>query len=146
MRARRGYNARHIRRVFFDQPASMNTVLYKFLALCILLPLASAHAAGDPEAGRKAFKACASCHAVGPNAHSSFGPQLNGLIGRRAGSLQDYSYSEAMKRSGIVWDERTIATFLKGPSDLVPGTRMRLWGISDEKRIADLIAYLRSFQ
>ncbi|MBK4736607.1 c-type cytochrome [Noviherbaspirillum pedocola] len=114
-------------------------------ALCLLPTLVCAAPAGDAEAGRRAFQACASCHAVGPRAHSGFGPQLNGLIGRRAGSLKDYRYSEAMTRSGIVWDERTLAAFIKGPSDVVPGTRMRFWGIGDERRIADLIAYLRGF-
>lgn len=114
-------------------------------ALCLLPTLACAALAGDAEAGRRAFQACASCHAVGARAHSGFGPQLNGIIGRRAGSLKDYRYSEAMTRSGIVWDEKTLAAFVKGPSDVVPGTRMRFWGIGDERRIADLIAYLRGF-
>jgi cytochrome c len=116
-----------------------------FTALCLLPALARAANAGDAEAGRRAFQACASCHAVGPRAHSGFGPQLNGILGRRAGSLKDYRYPEAMTRSGIVWDEKTLAAFVKGPSDVVPGTRMRFWGMGDEKRIADLIAYLRGF-
>lgn len=123
----------------------MNPSRLSLLALTMLPALAHAANAGDPEAGRRAFQACASCHAIGPRAHSGFGPQLNGILGRRAASLPDYRYSEAMTRSGIVWDEKTLAAFLKGPSDLVPGTRMRFRGIGDEKRIADLTAYLRGF-
>jgi cytochrome c len=123
--------------------ASMNQLFHFLLALGLAWPIA-ARAAGDAEAGRRAFARCASCHQVGPNAHSAFGPQLNGVLGRRAGSLPDYRYSDAMKRSGIVWDEQTLSAFLKSPGDLVPGTRMRFFGIGDEQRIADLIAYLRS--
>jgi cytochrome c len=116
-----------------------------FLALCLLPAAAATASAADADAGRRAFQLCASCHAVGPRAHSGFGPQLNGIVGRRAGSLPDYRYSEAMTRSGIVWNEKTLTGFLKSPGDVVPGTRMRFWGIGDEKRIADLIGYLRGF-
>jgi cytochrome c len=103
--------------------------------------------AADIKAGQSAFVSrCASCHQVGPSARGYFAPQLNGIVGRRAGSTKDFKYSEAMKKSGIVWSEKNLATFLNGPSDLVPGTSMRFWGISDEKKIADLLAYLRTFK
>jgi cytochrome c len=103
--------------------------------------------AADIQAGKSAFASkCASCHAVGPSARGYFAPQLNGIVGRRAASTKDFKYSEAMKKSGIVWSEKNLATFLNGPSDLVPGTSMRFWGISDEKQIADLLAYLRTFK
>jgi cytochrome c len=83
---------------------------------------------------------------VGVNARSGFGPQLNGLFGRRAGTTPDFAYSEAMKRSGIVWDERTLSAFLHDPKKLVPETKMRFWGIADENEIAALQAYLRTYQ
>jgi cytochrome c len=103
--------------------------------------------AADIKAGQSAFVSrCASCHQVGPSARGYFAPQLNGIVGRRAGSTKDFKYSEAMKKSGIVWSEKNLVTFLNGPSDLVPGTSMRFWGISDEKKIADLLAYLRTFK
>ena len=104
-----------------------------------------AHAAGDINAGKAVFNLCASCHQVGSSARAGFGPQLNGIIGRPAASTTDYNYSPAMKRSGIVWSEKTLSAFLKSPSDTVPGTKMRFWGIGDEKKIADLLAYLRTF-
>jgi cytochrome c len=99
-----------------------------------------------PIDGATVFKPCASCHQVGPNAHGGFGPQLNGLFGRRAGSTPNFKYSDAMKASGIVWDERTLAAFLRDPDKMVPGTKMRFWGIHDEKEMAALLAYLRTFQ
>jgi len=118
----------------------------------LLLPLSLAVLQGcapsgtDAATGERAFKQCASCHQVGVNAHGGFGPQLNGLFGRRAGSTPDFAYSDAMKRSGIVWNERTLAAFLHDPDKLVPGTRMRFWGISDDNQILALQAYLRTWQ
>ena len=122
-----------------------------FLASTLLLfPLSilqgCAPSGTDAATGERAFKQCASCHQLGINAHGGFAPQLNGLFGRRAGSTPDFAYSEAMKRSGIVWNERTLAAFLHDPDKLVPGTRMRFWGIGDENEIAALLAYLRTFQ
>lgn len=113
--------------------------------LVLALPLSASWAAGDIEAGKAAFVNCASCHALGPSAHGAFGPQLNALIGRTAGSTADYHYSAAMKNSGIVWSEKTLTAFLKDPGDVVPGTKMRLYGFSNEQKIANLLAYLRTF-
>jgi cytochrome c len=120
----------------------------KFLALLLLLPaLQGCTPSGtDAATGERVFKQCASCHQVGANAHAGFGPQLNGLFGRRAGATPDYAYSEAMKASGIVWDEGKLAAFLRAPAKLVPGTKMRFWGISDENEIKALTAYLRTYQ
>jgi len=105
----------------------------------------AAQPAGDPAAGAAAFRMCASCHQVGPSARSGFGPHLNGVIGRRAGALGDYVYSPAMRQSGVVWNEQTLARFLRDPGDTVPGTKMRFWGIGDERKIANLLAYLRQY-
>ena len=117
------------------------------LALACQLPLACA--AGDVVAGRALFLSltCASCHAVGPGARAGFGPQLNGIFGRAAGSTIDYKerYSEAMKKSGIVWAEQNLTKFINSPSRVVPGTNMRFWGVGDEMKVANLLAYLRSF-
>ncbi|MBO4123284.1 cytochrome c family protein [Cupriavidus gilardii] len=108
---------------------------------------ASAHAAGDPRAGKAAFdRRCASCHKVGPAARSGFGPQLNGIVGRKAGAVDDYPYSSAMRASGIVWSDQTLAAFLRAPEQVVPGNRMRFWGIGSAQQIDDLLAYLRRFQ
>lgn len=117
------------------------------LALALLMLCGGAAlAAGNAEAGKSGFNKCASCHQAGPSAKSGFGPQLTAILGRPAAAAKDYNYSEAMKKSGIVWNDKNLAAFLKAPGDVVPGTKMRFWGISDEKQIADLLAYLRSVQ
>ena len=115
--------------------------------LSMLLALAGCAPSGtDAATGARLFTQCAECHQVGPNARGGFAPELNKLFGRRAGSTPDFAYSAPMKTSGIVWNERTLATFLHDPDKLVPGTRMRFWGIGDDNEILALLAYLRTFQ
>ncbi|MET0265977.1 MAG: cytochrome c family protein [Duganella sp.] len=123
----------------------------KFVALLVLIVAAAAASAagaadriGNAKAGEAAFRKCASCHQVGKYAQAGFGPHLNGIVGRKAAATSGYRYSEAMKRSNLVWTEQNLAAYLRAPHDLVPGTSMRFWGISDPQQIADLLAYLRS--
>lgn len=105
-----------------------------------------AHAAGpDLAAGQAAYAKCASCHAVGKYARGGFAPQLNGIVGRRAGSTSDFAYSSAMKNANIVWTEQNLSAFLRAPGNVVPGNKMRFWGIGDEKQRSDLIAYMKTF-
>jgi len=90
---------------------------------------AAAHAAstaGDVAAGKAAFNKCASCH-------------------RAAAASKDYNYSPALRNSRIIWTEDKLRAFLKSPSDVVPGTKMRFWGISDEQQLSNLLAYMRTF-
>ena len=101
---------------------------------------------GNVKAGQAAFRKCASCHQVGRYAQAGYGPQLNGIIGRKAAATPDFKYSGAMKKSGIVWTEQNLATYLRAPHDMVPGTSMRFWGIGDDQQIADLLAYMRGFR
>ncbi|NRR31389.1 c-type cytochrome [Oxalobacteraceae bacterium] len=115
------------------------------LALALAgLPHAGASAAADAEAGRKAFARCASCHQIGPSARAAFGPQLNGIVGRPAAATADFKYSPAMINSRIVWTEKNLAAFIKAPGDVVPGTKMRFWGIGDAQQVANLVEYLRT--
>ena len=114
------------------------------LLLSLVLAAPAARASDPLAAGRAAFQRCANCHQVGPGARSNFGPQLNGIIGRRAGSAPDFAYSQAMKKAGFVWDEKRLAAFLRDPDAVVPGNRMRFWGLRSERQIADLLAYLRA--
>ena len=105
-----------------------------------------AQAAGDAEAGGKIFpRLCGGCHQVGESARPGFGPQLNGIIGRPAGTSANYVYSDAMKNSGVTWNRETLTAYLKDPKGVVPGTRMIFWGLSDEEKIDNLLAYLQSF-
>ncbi|UDI95686.1 c-type cytochrome [Pseudomonas sp. IAC-BECa141] len=104
-------------------------------------------AAGDAEAGANIFpRLCGGCHQVGESARPGFGPELNGIIGRQAGTSANYVYSDAMKNSGLTWDRETLTKYLKDPKGVVPGTRMIFWGLSDEEKIDNLLAYLQTFQ
>jgi cytochrome c len=117
-------------------------------ALACFLALAAGCGREQPadrvEAGRKAFARCANCHQVGPGARNVFGPELNGILGRRAGSLPGYAYSPALKQAGFTWDEAKLAAFLRDPGQVVPGNAMRFWGLGDEEQVAALVAYLRT--
>jgi cytochrome c len=100
--------------------------------------------AGDPVAGAVVFELCSACHNIGPDATNAVGPILNGIIGRKAGTVADFEYSEANKRSGLVWDERTLAAYLPDPEKMIPGTAMAI-GVTEPKEVADVIAYLKLF-
>lgn len=117
-----------------------------FLVTALALSLQACSRTDAPVDGATVFHPCASCHQIGPNARGGFGPELNGLFGRRAGTTSDYHYSDAMRNSGIVWNETTLTAYLRNPDKVVPGTRMRFWGIHDERDMAALLAYLRTFQ
>ncbi|MBY4897452.1 cytochrome c family protein [Cupriavidus sp. AU9028] len=118
-----------------------------FAVLSAVFSPSPVQAAGDVQAGRASFQSkCASCHKVGPSARASFGPHLNGLFGRRAGSTTDYAYSAAMKGSGIVWSTDTLRAFLHAPGKVVPDNKMRFWGIGSEREIDNLLTYLQTFQ
>ena len=108
--------------------------------------LASASAqAQDAASGEKVFAQCKACHQIGENAKNAVGPVLNGLFGRKAGTIEGFSYSPANKNSGITWDEATFREYIKDPKAKVPGTKMIYPGLKDDKRIEDLMAYLKQF-
>jgi cytochrome c len=117
---------------------------YVFAALFMAAGLAPA-SAQDAAAGEKVFAVCKACHQVGDNAKNAVGPVLNGLFGRKAGSVDGYSYSEANKKSGITWDEATFSEYIKDPKAKVPGTKMAFAGVRDEQKVKDLIAYLHQY-
>jgi cytochrome c len=99
----------------------------------------------DIEAGEKSFRKCAPCHAVGVDAQNKVGPILNGLDGRKSGTIPNYNYSEANKNSGIVWDEATFKSYILDPRSKIPSTKMIFPGIKNEKDQVDLWAYLKQF-
>jgi cytochrome c len=115
--------------------------------LVALLAVAGAGEASaqDAAAGEKVFSTCKLCHQIGENAKNAVGPVLNGVIGRKAGTVAGYSYSDANKNSGITWDEVTFREYIKDPKAKVPGTKMAYAGLKDEQKINDLLAFLKQF-
>lgn len=103
-----------------------------------------ATAAGDATRGARLFQACAACHTLEPGRHRT-GPSLAGIWGKKAAASPEFRrYSEALKRSGLVWNEGTLDKWLADPQAAVPGTLMTYQGISDPQPRADLIAFLRT--
>ena len=101
--------------------------------------------AQDVEKGANSFKKCLPCHSIGPGAKNKIGPELNGLDGRKSGTVPGFNYSDANKNSGIVWDEATFKEYIKDPRAKIPGTKMTFPGIKNEQEINDLWAYLKQF-
>lgn len=101
--------------------------------------------AQDAALGEKVFLKCRSCHQVGEGAKNLVGPQLNGLIGRKAGSVEGYNYSAPNKNSGLVWDEATFKDYIKNPQAKIPGTKMAFPGLKETSDIENITAYLKQF-
>jgi cytochrome c len=118
----------------------------QFLTLATFLCLAtSAWAEGDAVAGKMVFKKCAPCHST--EQVNRVGPTLAGIVGRPVATIEDYTYSPAMRafgEDGKVWSEAQIAEYLMSPKAMVPGTRMTFAGLRKIEDIANLIAYLRA--
>jgi cytochrome c len=90
-----------------------------------------------------AFSQCAICHQVKPGA-SGLGPNLHGVVGRKAGSLAGFAYSSAMKGSGVTWDAASIDAYIEAPQKFMPGTRMSYPGLKDKAKRDEVIAWLKS--
>ena len=101
--------------------------------------------AQDAAAGKTSFNKCLACHAIGEGAKNKVGPQLNGLDGRKSGTAEDYSYSEANKKSGITWSEAEFKDYITDPKSKIPKTKMLFAGIKNERERTDLWAYLKQF-
>jgi len=97
---------------------------------------------GDPIRGKTLYQGCTGCHSVDDN---DLGPRHRGVVGRRAGSIEDYSYSPALKNSGLTWDEATLDRWLTNPSALVPGTKM-FFKLDAAQDRADVISYLETLK
>ncbi|MCA1953026.1 MAG: cytochrome c family protein [Hyphomicrobiales bacterium] len=119
--------------------------MLRFSIAAATIALAAAAQAQDAEAGKAVFGQCRACHQVGETAKNGVGPLLNGIIGRKAGTVEGYNYSEANKNSGKTWDEATFLAYIKDPRGFMPGNKMAYAGLKDEKRAADLLAYLKTF-
>jgi len=114
-------------------------------ALIVVACSASFASAQDVAAGKTSFNKCLACHAVGEGAKNKVGPVLNGLVGRKSGTVEGYSYSEANKNSGITWSEAEFKDYIKNPKAKIPGTKMAFAGITKETEINDLWAFLAQY-
>ncbi len=102
--------------------------------------------AADAAHGEKIFARCKACHAVGEGAKNRAGPQLNGIFGRPAGSVEDYRYSTAMTEAGaqgLVWNDDTLAAYLAAPKNFIKGNKMAFAGLKKSADVADLLAWLK---
>lgn len=91
------------------------------------------------------FAQCAACHSVEPGKHG-IGPSMFGVYGTKAGEITGYTFSPALKASGLTWDDATLDKWLEGPMKLVPGTKMTYAGLSDPAKRAELIAYIKTLK
>ena len=115
------------------------------IVLGFVLSVTPALASGDVAAGEKVFKKCKACHVVDAEKHKT-GPHLVNIMGRTAGSADGFKkYSDAMKSSGIVWNEETLDAYLENPKAYVKGTRMAFAGLRKEEDRVNVIAYLKSY-
>lgn len=120
------------------------------LGLCSLSlgDRAAADEWGDPERGATVFRKCTSCHQIGEGATNRVGPHLNEIFGRRAGSIEDFRYSDSLQRQGndgLTWTFDSLDAYLENPRILVSGTRMNFPGLKDQQDRADVLAYMRSY-
>jgi cytochrome c len=111
-------------------------------ALGAALLAATPALAADPENGEKVFKKCQTCHDIKAE-KNKVGPHLVGIVGRPAGSVEGFKYSEAMKSSGVTWTEENIAIYLKDPKGFIKGNKMAFPGLKKDDEVADVIAYLK---
>jgi len=109
-------------------------------ALVLLTLFTAAVAAADVEHGKALYQTCAACHTERPDA---LGPSLKGVVGRKSAALDDFRYSNPMRRANLVWDEDNLRAYIQDPQTKVKGNRMPYGGLSDPKDVDDIIAYLK---
>lgn len=99
---------------------------------------------GDAEKGKKIFtRSCSQCHTVEKGGKHKVGPNLGGLFGRKSGQASGYTYTDANKNKGVVWNDSTLDTYLEDPKKYIPGTKMMFAGLKKKQERQDLIAYLK---
>jgi cytochrome c len=117
------------------------------IAAAVLVSLAgAAHAAGDAAKGKVDFQRCAICHRAEKDGGNGLGPNLFGVVGRKAGSVENFAYSSAMKNSGITWTTDKLMAYVEHPAAVVPGNRMAFAGIGNAEQRADVVAYLATLK
>jgi cytochrome c len=118
-----------------------------FTALALLaVSTLAANAAGDAKVGAEIFKRCAVCHTNDKGGGDGLGPNLFGIVGRKAATRPGFAYSAPLQKSGIVWSDATLTKWAAGPARMVPGTKMTFAGITSKKQQADVAAYLATLK
>jgi cytochrome c len=121
-------------------------MMRKLIVAAVLIAASSVSGvAQDAQKGATVFKICQVCHAIGADAQNKIGPELNGLDGRKAGTVLNFVYSDANKNSGIVWNEATFTDYIKDPKAKMPDTKMVFAGVKNEQQVKDLWAYISQF-
>ena len=123
----------------------MNNILRTLVIVAASAAATSAALAQDVAAGKSSFNKCLACHSIGEGAKNKVGPELNGLDGRKSGTAEGYSYTDANKNSGITWNEAQFKEYIKDPKAKVPGTKMAFAGIKKESEVNDLWAFVSQF-
>jgi cytochrome c len=123
----------------------MTMVDFRIAAMAFALSTTAA-LAQDVGAGETAFRKCRGCHAVGADASNTIGPMLNGIDGRKCGSVAGYNYSTANRNCAFRWAETVFVDYVRDPRLKLPGTKKSFSGIKDEAEARDLWAYLRRFR
>ena len=115
-------------------------------AFTVALAFAPGAQAQDAAAGQRVFNQCRACHVIDAGVRSTVGPNLHGVFGRRAGSVEGFRYSANMTEkgtAGLVWSDETLRTYITNPKQVVPSGSMSFPGLKNEQQVNDLIAYLR---
>jgi cytochrome c len=133
-----------------DRELWMNLILKTGAAALLVAAMLRPALAVDAsvENGEEVFKKCRACHDVGPDAKNKVGPVLNNLFGRKAGTIEGFSYSDANRKAGEagwVWTEDKMMAYLENPREAMPGNKMAFAGLRDDQDRKDLIAYLKTF-
>ncbi|MCW2249122.1 cytochrome c [Azospirillum fermentarium] len=115
-----------------------------FFASALALSATAAYADGDAAAGEKVFNVCKACHTIEAGGPNRVGPNLHGIVGRKAGTAAGFAYSKPMQDFGVTWDEEKLNAYITDPKATVPGNKMAFAGLKDDAKRADLIAYLKS--
>ncbi len=127
-------------------PAFFRPALRLAAPIALLLAAAGGAQAQDAARGETVFKrVCAVCHMVGPDAKNRLGPVLNGIVGRKAGTIAGFAYSPANKNSDVTWGETELKSYLRDPKAFMPGNRMIYAGLRNDADLGDLVAYLGRF-
>jgi cytochrome c len=119
----------------------LRRVLAGMAAVLLVSPALAAE--GDAKAGETVFKKCVACHNMAKPPKNGIGPSLIGVIGRKAGAVEGFKYSDAMKNSTVVWDDAALDGYLKDPKGFIPNNKMVMAPLSKPDERANVIAYLK---